>query len=200
MARLKGSKDLKPRKKGGGRKPGGGQARAEARAAGTASNSGMNEEILIEAIKAHERQDELLASYQGEYMNRCKGPRGTQKDWEKRVKDAGIPVRAYRAELKRRAYERKAMAVRAKLEPDDQALLDMVRAVTRKKLGAYADSPLGEAAVHAAVKEAAEKGSAAMTAMAAGGDLSPAEVLEAGLKQLDPPEETGDENRQDEAA
>ena len=188
MARLKGSKDLKPRKKGGGRKPGGGQARAQARAAGTASNSGMNEEILIEAIKAHERQDEILLSYQGEYMNRCKGPRATQKEWEKRAKDAGIPVRAYRAELKRRTYERKATKVRADLEPDDQALLDMVRTATRKRLGSYADLPLGEAAVSAAVREASSAGASAMAAMAGAGDPSPADVLAGGLKQLEPPE------------
>lgn len=175
MARTKGAVDKAPRKKKETREGGlngsepapmrraatklaTGQQRAQSAAR---SDNGINDDLLEECVLLHEEQDGVLGSLRSDYMNRCKTPRQAQKDIAERARTGGIPVRAYKLELKRRHYEKQAMALREKAEPDDQELLDQIRRILKEKLGPYVDLPLGQAAMSDADRRARAVGSLA---------------------------------------
>ena len=177
MARTRGAKDLAPRKNAKTPEPrkSTAQARAQAQADSHRSN-GIPIDALKKAVADIERQHEILATYQGEHMSRCKGPREKIKEAQATAKSSGVPLRALNAEIKRRDLERRTIAVRAKLEPDDQSLLDQIR----EALGGIADLPLGKAAVTAAERGARAIGSIAGASQAEAN----AAALEAGISKL----------------
>jgi len=158
MARTRGATDKTPRKNSRSGKNGSnvtdlktGQQRAQSAAAG---DNGINGDLLEECILAHEEQDKRLATLRGEYMAKCKGPRQAQKDIAEQARSGGIPKRAYKIELQRRALEARATKLRETAEPDDQATLDIIRRILREKLGPYLDLPLGQAAEASATRGA----------------------------------------------
>jgi uncharacterized protein (UPF0335 family) len=87
--------------------------------------------------------DNELDTLRGEYMQKCKGPRSQIKDIMSTVKEDGVNVKAFRAVLADHRSERKQQKLVAGLEADDaqdyEAMLDA--------LGAFSDTPLGEAAL-----------------------------------------------------
>jgi hypothetical protein len=202
MGRVKGAKDLKPRKNA--RDPNAprrrrapsvpkaspAQQRAQAQAA-THGTNGINGDAATKLLKALIASHEERLSIMGAAMNECRVTHEADKELLTKAKAEGMPVRAVKAEVKRILLERKVAAVRDDLEPDDQVLLDMVRAATpdvvRAALGTYADLPLGQAAVDDAERRARAIGSLA------GGPGAPSvedhvkrnvDTLEAGIKTL----------------
>lgn len=153
MARLKGSKDLKPRKNARPPAVAGSNVhpihqsaamkRHQAIAEGDKSN-GINRDALDKAIGDYEEQDEILASLQAEYMNRCKGPRSRQKDILDVARGSGLPIRALKATLKARRYQKRERAVYDGLESDDQALFNLIRDELKAKAGPLVGTPFGD--------------------------------------------------------
>jgi uncharacterized protein (UPF0335 family) len=87
--------------------------------------------------------DDELDSLRGEYMQKCKGPRSQIKEIMATVKEDGVNVKAFRAVLSDHRFERKQQKVVAALESDDAQDYDAML----EALGAFSDTPLGEAAL-----------------------------------------------------
>jgi hypothetical protein len=90
-------------------------------------------------------QDELDA-LKIDHLNACKGPRGKIKKVLKAVKDAEIDVEAFKVAVKKRLADRKHLKRVEELEADSANAYEMIQAA----LGAFADTPLGEAALRRA--------------------------------------------------
>jgi len=88
--------------------------------------------------------DMRLASLKGEYMQSCKGPRGDITAVFERAKEAGMPMRAFRALVKNRRLGKKQQSNVDRLEDDD-------RAEYAQLADAFgADTPFGEYAARRA--------------------------------------------------
>jgi uncharacterized protein (UPF0335 family) len=96
--------------------------------------------------------DARLASLKGEYMQSCKGVREDISAVYDRVKDAGVPQRAFKTIVKNRRLNRQIDANVQRLELDAQADYDKLC----EDLGDYIDLPLGRAAADRARPRAAE--------------------------------------------
>lgn len=142
--RAKGARDTKPRKpradKGAPKKatPSAATRRAMDRAEGDMSNSGINSEAAIKLKKRliagyHERN-----SIMGSALNACKQVHDVDKAALKDAKERGIPTRAAKADFALWILQYKAEQLRAKLEPDDAALLRQLQEALGGPLGAYA--------------------------------------------------------------
>ena len=94
-------------------------------------------------VEEIERHHETLASYQGEYLNRCKSVRELISGCYDAAKDAGIPHAELRAVIKERQLLAKIEAMREDMEPEQRETLDQIKFA----LGMIADLPLGEAAM-----------------------------------------------------
>lgn len=90
-----------------------------------------------------ERHHETLATYQGEYLNRCKSVRELISGCYDAAKEAGIPRVELRAVIKERALLAKIEALREDMEPEQRETLDQIKF----SLGMLADLPLGEVAL-----------------------------------------------------
>jgi hypothetical protein len=87
--------------------------------------------------------DDELASLRGSYMSSCKGPRGTIREIKDSAREAGFNMKAFAVILKGHRAERQQDRRIAELEGEDiDAFQEMEQA-----LGAFADTPLGEAAL-----------------------------------------------------
>jgi len=95
------------------------------------------------AVKNIEERYVDLASERGTYMLKCRRIReGMANDYEA-AGNRGISKKLLKKIIKERDYERKIDALTADLEPDERSELEMLV----EKLGAFADTPLGQAAV-----------------------------------------------------
>ena len=95
------------------------------------------------AVKHVEAIEADIASITGEHMAACKSKRADIKAVLDEAKTAwGIPKKEIRIVLKDRALERKREALRADLEPDESDNVELLM----EALGAFHDTPLGEAA------------------------------------------------------
>jgi hypothetical protein len=95
------------------------------------------------AVKNIEERYQDLASERGTYMLKCRRIReGMANDYEA-AGNRGISKKLLKKIIKERDYERKIDALTADLEPDERSELEMLV----EKLGAFADTPLGQAAV-----------------------------------------------------
>jgi hypothetical protein len=172
------------------------QRRAQAQADSHGSN-GVNGEAATKLIKALLASHEERLSIMGSAMNGCRVTRQADKELISAAKAEGQPVRAINAEVNRIILERKVAAIRDNLEPDDQEMLDQVRAVTpdvvRAALGSFSDSPLGRAAVSDAERRAKAIGSLAGGPDAPSTEAAPtladliqrnADAIESGIKPL----------------
>ena len=90
-----------------------------------------------------ERHHETLASYQGEYMARCRSVRELITGCFDAAKDAGIPRAELRAVIKERQLLAKIEAMREDMEPEQRETLDQIKFA----LGMLSDLPLGEVAL-----------------------------------------------------
>ncbi|PZR88380.1 MAG: hypothetical protein DI537_23875 [Stutzerimonas stutzeri] len=94
-------------------------------------------------VKEIERHHETLATYQGEYMARCRPVRESIAGCYDAAKEAGIPRKELKAVIKERRFLKQIEANRAKLEEDEQETLDQIK----HALGMLSDLPLGETAL-----------------------------------------------------
>lgn len=100
------------------------------------------ESLLKKIAASHDNLDTL----RGEYMARCKGPRGKIKDAMATAKEHDLNMSAFRELVKEHLDARKKKKRIAELEQDDVSALDEMIAA----LGPFADTALGEAAVRRA--------------------------------------------------
>ena len=105
--------------------------------------------LLHRVFKEVGKRHENLATLRGEYMARCKTERDQISDWLDRAQEGGFDRKAIKHELKRIELENRLDAHDADAEEDIVETADEIR----EKLGAFADSPLGGAAVAAAPAE-----------------------------------------------
>ena len=94
-------------------------------------------------LDAIDRADDELASLRGGYMSDCRGPRATIREVMGAAREAGENMKAFRLVLKGHRDARKQAKRVAELEPEDVDAYDGMR----EKLGAFSDTPLGEAAL-----------------------------------------------------
>jgi hypothetical protein len=94
-----------------------------------------------------------LASERGIYMSKCKKIRGVMEDDYKSAANLGISKKLLKKIVKGRELERKIDSLTADLEPDEVN----EHAMLMEKLGEFANTPLGKAAM-AAVAGADGKG------------------------------------------
>lgn len=94
-------------------------------------------------VKEIERHHETLATYQGEYMARCRTVRESISGCFDAAKEAGIPVKELRAVIKERSLLRKIEGLREKLDEDQAETFDQIK----HALGMLSDLPLGDAAM-----------------------------------------------------
>jgi uncharacterized protein (UPF0335 family) len=106
-------------------------------------SNGFDKAVVGRWVGEIERHFETLASYQGEYMSRCRPVRESIAACYDTAKGAGIPPKELRAVIKERKFLRQIEANREKLEEDQQETLDQIK----HALGMVADLPLGEAAL-----------------------------------------------------
>ena len=109
----------------------------------------MNEPNLKVVEQARDEILRLLADKRHEhslYMTRCKGINATIKDWKDKAKEAGAPRIAFKALLEHIALTDKLDSLTKDMDRLDAEAAEFLI----EKLGDFAETPLGEAAVHAA--------------------------------------------------
>ena len=190
MGRRPGSKDKAPRAKRGtaAKKPTVSTATRRAMDKASAdSNNGVNIDAIKKLVATYFKQEDVLETFQGEYMNRCKGPRGIQKKAFEEAKIVGVPIRAVKHVIDLMKADRKKEKIRRKIENDDAPL---VRDIQRE-LGQLADLPLGQAALEReADKEWEAAGAKAANLVASIADSNvtrlsdAAQKIQAGIRQL----------------
>jgi len=106
------------------------------------SNSPAEEDVqaAVSNIEACYRDLEKEKSI---YMTKAKKIRATMAGDYDSAQDKGISKKLLKKIIKERGYERKIAAITEDLEDDERSELDMLH----EKLGAFANTPLGAAAV-----------------------------------------------------
>lgn len=84
-----------------------------------------------------------LASERGVYMAKCKRIRETMAGDYDAASEKGISKKLLKKIVKERELERKIFALSDGLEPDERSEIDMLK----EKLGEFANTPLGKAAL-----------------------------------------------------
>jgi hypothetical protein len=105
-----------------------------------------SEEDVEAAVANIEQHLEDLASERGAYMARCKRIRDLMDADYDTATDRGIRKKLLKRIIKKRELERKIVSQAADLEPDERSEMEMLL----EKLGDFANTPLGGAAVAAA--------------------------------------------------
>ena len=95
------------------------------------------------AVEAIEKLDGDLLSEKMAYMNRCKIIRKMKADKYDHASDQGISKKLLKIKIKERDLERKIDGVTEDLEADERSEYQMLS----EKLGDFADTPLGAAAM-----------------------------------------------------
>lgn len=90
-----------------------------------------------------EKHHETLATYQGEYMARCRGVRESISGCYDAAKEAGIPPKELRPVIKERALLKKIEGIRDGLEEEQVETYDQIK----HALGMLQDLPLGAVAL-----------------------------------------------------
>jgi hypothetical protein len=93
-------------------------------------------------------------------MSKCKKIRGVMEDDYKSAANLGISKKLLKKIVKERDFERKIEALTADLEPDEVS----EHAMLMEKLGEFANTPLGAAAVAKAAPKADGKDAQAQAA------------------------------------
>jgi hypothetical protein len=98
------------------------------------------------AVASIEKQYEKLGTGRGVYMNKCKRIREVMAGDYDEANKRGISKKLLKKIIKERELERKISAITDGLEDDGRSELDMLM----EKLGEFANTPLGKAAMAAA--------------------------------------------------
>ena len=119
----------------------------------------INDVLLKECVNGILRLKSDLDSERGVYMSKCKTLREQISAYKDRAKDGGVPRKVISATIEKIDLEKQLEALTDGLDDDAIEIFEYVQ----EKLGAFADTPLGQAAVDA-LKEsgAGEKPSAAV--------------------------------------
>jgi hypothetical protein len=97
-------------------------------------------------LHAIDAADDELLSLRGSYMSQCKGPRATIAEIKGSARESGVNMKAFAVILKGHRADRQQAKRIAELEAEDaDAYAEMEEA-----LGAFADTPLGSAALEGA--------------------------------------------------
>jgi len=97
-------------------------------------------------LKEIDKADDDLVALKVEHMRACKGPRGRIRNVMKEARESGANMEALRTLIAAHRADRKIDQRIAELEADDRAEYESLQ----EALGAFADSPLGQAALKAA--------------------------------------------------
>ena len=131
----------------------------------------MNEPNLTIVEQARDEILRLLADKRHEhslYMTRCKGINATIKDWKDKAKEAGAPRVAFSGLLKHIDLNDKLDALTKDMDTLDAEACNFLI----ERLGDFAGTPLGEAAVHAAGEVKVKKPRKPRTTKRAGEGIS----------------------------
>jgi uncharacterized protein (UPF0335 family) len=110
------------------------------------SNGGVDGETIRKYLGQIDKADDKLVKLKVEHMSACKGPRGQIRGVMKEARESGINMPALRAIIAAHRSERKIDQRIDELEADDRADYDAML----EALGAFGDTPLGEAALRKA--------------------------------------------------
>jgi len=105
--------------------------------------NGYDRQTVENLLREVDECDRELASFKGEYMQNCQGPREEIEEIKKRAKEAGISPRVFGALVKNRRLDKQQQNNVAKLEADDQDTYDRICS----DLGDFVNLPLGQAAL-----------------------------------------------------
>lgn len=108
--------------------------------------NGFDNKDVADFIKQIEDIDDTIASQKASNAKKCRDLLDKKKKIFVAAKDADIPLKPLRAEIKLRQLDRQKAAVVADLEEEDRDNLEAIR----KGLGTLASTPLGGAAIKAA--------------------------------------------------
>ena len=111
--------------------------------ASPASTNEPSTEHVQAAVAAIEKVDAELLSEKMAYMSRCKGLRKQKAGQYDHAADQGISRKLLKKKIKERSLQRKIDANIAELEDDERSEYQMLS----EKLGEFADTPLGAAAL-----------------------------------------------------
>ena len=144
----------------------------------------LDPDLIKKAFDVDDECEAEILRLQMENMNAQREVRERQKRNVKMRIQEGLPKEAFTLELKRHRLAVKQARQLANLmdevESDVVELADMIR----EKLGAFADTPLGAAAVDKAAKPKKSKaGLSSLSAKADDGDLRPRHLIEAEQKR-----------------
>jgi hypothetical protein len=115
-------------------------------------SNGFRAEQLKSYLDEIDAADDELASLKGDYMQKCKRPRGRVKETIATAKDAGINTKALRAVIADHRAKRKQERRVADMEADDADDY----AAMQDALGAFGDTELGRAALDKAKRRGEE--------------------------------------------
>lgn len=116
-----------------------------ARQANEAMPNSPTDAHVKEAVKQIEECYNDLSTERGKYMQKCKKIREGMADEYESAEKRGISKKLLKKIVKERELERKMIAVTADLEEDDKSTYEMLV----EKLGDFANTPLGKAAIAA---------------------------------------------------
>ena len=111
-----------------------------------AKDNSPDQEDVRAAVSNIEQRYTELASERGIYMSKCRRNRDEMANHYDEAANKGIAKKLLKKIVKERELERKIDALAFDLEPDERSELEMLV----EKLGEFANTPLGQAAMHAA--------------------------------------------------
>ena len=118
----------------------------------TNQGNGFDGQAITGYLNRIDEADDELESLRGDYMNQCKGPRGTIKLVKQEARDAGLNMNAFNEVLTLHREARAAEKRKGELEPED---IDDLEAM-QEALGPFAETELGAAAIAKAKRKANE--------------------------------------------
>lgn len=108
-----------------------------------ANENTPDQEDVQAAVENIEQRYTELASERGVYMQKCKRIREAMAGHYDEASDKGISKKLLKKIVKERDLERKIFALADDLEPDELSEIEMLK----DKLGEFANTPLGQAAM-----------------------------------------------------
>lgn len=114
------------------------------------SNGKHDGELIERYLGEIDKADDALTELKVEHMSACKGPRGKIRALMKEARETLPSIEAFRTIVAAHRSERKIEQRIAELEADDLQEFERMQ----EALGAFADTPLGDAAL----KKAKPKG------------------------------------------
>lgn len=115
--------------------------------------NGYDKATIEDVIVRVENVEEEIASTMSAAMRQCKTLRGDIKTIYVDAKDAGLPAKAIKVEVKLRRLDKRKADILAGLDEEEDDSFDVIH----EALGDFASSPLGEAVLAAAHKRASAR-------------------------------------------